>query len=139
LKEIATGAMMRKRFGIVIALVTVGLIGLGSLALGMGRQPPAIEKVEGRVTSVDLKDPRRPKATVRTDRGTSIVLQMDAKRTDVRQGGATLVPSSLRAGDWIRAEAEVRKGKYLARSVRVELPLPTKPAPKKPAGTPKKR
>lgn len=125
-----------KRFflpgAILVALIAITVVGLE-----MGRKP-VVQEISGRVTAVDLANRRRPAFTVKTDRGQNLPIRIDLKRTLISKGGRTQEPSQLRTGDRVRIQAEVRKQRYLAKSIRIELPPPAKPAAKKPA-TRKKR
>lgn len=125
-----------KRF-LLPGAVLVALIGITIVGLEMGHKP-VVQEIAGRITAVDLASRKRPAFTVKTDRGQILPIRIDLKRTLISKSGRTQEPSQLRTGDRVRIQAEVRRSRYLAKSIRIELPPPAKPAAKKPA-TRKKR
>jgi len=125
-----------KRF-IIAGVILAGLLGIVVAGLGRG-QKPVTQELIGRVTAVEMANQKHSRFTVRTDRGQTLHVRIDFKRTMVSKGGRMQEPSQLRVGDRVRVQAEVRKDRYLAKDIRIELPPPAKPAAKPPA-TRKKR
>ncbi|MBI3021695.1 MAG: hypothetical protein HYY59_06850 [Candidatus Omnitrophica bacterium] len=130
---------MRKRWIVAIGLAVASLFVIGSLASAMGKKPPMVSKASGKVTVVNMKDSKHPTVTVKPTQGQAVTLQIDPKKTLIMKNDKVIPASSIRMGDLLRADYEVRRGNNVAKRVFVEMPKAVQPAAKPSATQTKKR
>ncbi|MBI3082867.1 MAG: hypothetical protein HYY90_00655 [Candidatus Omnitrophica bacterium] len=86
-----------------------------------------------------MKDSKHPTVTVKPTQGQAVTLQIDPKKTLIMKNDKVIPASSIRMGDLLRADYEVRRGNNVAKRVFVEMPKAVQPAAKPSATQTKKR
>lgn len=123
---------MRKPVVVTLGAIVVSIFIISSLVSAMGTKPPMVSKASGKVTVVNLKNSTHPTVTVKPTQGQAVTLQIDPKKTLIMKDEKVIPASTIRIGDILQADYEVRRGNNVAKRVFVEAPkaaqLPATPS-----------
>jgi len=118
---------MAKRSIMIIGII----LALGILAAGQAAaRKTAALTASGKVKSLSQQAGQMQTLVVKTDQGQEVMLQVDAKKTAVTKDHRLAAVSQVRAGDLVRVNYEVRRGKNYAKALDVTTPPAPKPAAK---------
>lgn len=119
---------MRKPWKVTLGVVVASVFVISSLASAMGKKPAMVLKASGKVTVVNVKDSKHPTVTVKPTQGQAVTLQIDPKKTLIMKNDKAIPVSTIRIGDILKADYEVRRGNNVAKRLFVETPKAVQPA-----------